>query len=451
MAFTELQTTIYTAIKPILKIYFIIACGFALGRANILTTQTCKHISTLVVLMLLPTLIFSKIVTNIGIEDIKQVGIIVLVSVVLYLMGGIITWIIYFITNVPDVWFGGCLSAGLFPNVAELPIAYISTFNSFSDEEVEKGLSYVVMFLTTYCIIQFNFGGIVLIERDFDTERRHLEEEDMTIENTKANSKTTGVSKHTDVMNTSISRTTSIQSNRSHMSNIELRNADTEDISDMISTYHRDDLIEDEVPQWRQLLRFNPLTFIRFFALNLKRPMSIALIVALLCSLIPWLRGLFVNVRQVSYPTAPDAEPPLSFIMDFCDYMANACVPLGILVLGSTLSRLSLSGTTLRFWYTPVLICIGRVVVLPIIGVLFTDRLHQIGWFDNDRILHFVCAISWGLPSATSLIYLTAACADQDGPQMKYLAVVYIVQYAVLGVSLPFLATWTVMKSLSVN
>lgn len=473
----RLGTVIYTAVKPIFKIYFIILCGFFLGKRNILTVETARNVSDIVVSLILPCLVFNKIVTNIENSDIKQIGIVVLVSIVLFGLGGLGSLIIYYTTKSPRYWKGGCVMVGLCPNISDLPIAYISTLASglvFSEKEGDMGIAYICIFTAVQVFMQFNLGSFKLIGWDFDQQRKHedLEQSPKSPENPLEDEEDTSSSRSSYDPNQNqvipledLERTNTTATNAT--SNLSLRRARSQSMHDVINEYSQASRIisgkSQPAPGEFTDLKTIPTStasskkqkpkivqFCLFFLDNFKRPLSIALVVAITISMIPWVKALFVTTDQASLPNAPDQQPPLSFIMDFTGYLANACVPLGLLILGSTLSRLSIGAMPPGFWQTPLALSILRLVILPIIGVLINTRLHKIGWYDDDKILQFVSTIVFGLPNATSLIYLTAFYTPLEGDhkQMDYLALTYIIEYPLLAISLPFVTTYTIKVSL---
>jgi auxin efflux carrier family protein len=75
-----LGEVIYTAVKPIFKIYLIIGVGYYLARKNILTVETSKNISTIAIRVLIPCLTFQKIVTNINNRLIHEIATIVIIA-----------------------------------------------------------------------------------------------------------------------------------------------------------------------------------------------------------------------------------------------------------------------------------------------------------------------------------------------------------------------------------
>lgn len=171
----QLGEIIYIAVKPIFKIYFIIAIGYTLTKKKILTVETSKNISTIAVNVLIPCLAFQKIVTNISNDDIHQIATIVIVSFFLMGLGSLLCFIFGVAAGCPGHWWGGLICCGLLPNISDLPIAYLQTMESSSIfDNIDKGVSYVMIYFTLQMLVQFNFGAFKLIEMDFHTEAKEM-------------------------------------------------------------------------------------------------------------------------------------------------------------------------------------------------------------------------------------------------------------------------------------
>lgn len=175
----DLGQVIYTAVKPIFKIYFIIAIGYWLAKRNILNVATCRDISDTIVTAILPCLVFQNVVGNLKSSDIKNLGIIFFTAFLLFGFGLLLAFIISIITRSPKRWFGGLLSVGLFPNISDLPIAYVQTLTNgggiFTSAEGDKGVAYICIFLAAQALVQFSFGLYELVEWDFREELKDEE------------------------------------------------------------------------------------------------------------------------------------------------------------------------------------------------------------------------------------------------------------------------------------
>lgn len=204
----------------------------------------------------------------------------------------------------------------------------------------------------------------------------------------------------------------------------------------------------------RTLYRWR-LGFLWGFFNNFLRPPSIALILAMTFTMIPWVRRLFYadpNKGNYGIPDAPDGRPALSFVMDITSFVGACEVPLGLATLGATIARLSLKSMPKGFWQTVVALTLGKLVILPIIAVAWTEKMKSLGWIDADNtIAIFVMIISSGVPSATSQVYLTAIYTSPDSDdheEMDCLAACLIAQYASLIFTMTILLTYTLKKVL---
>lgn len=176
-----LGLVIYAAVKPIFKIYIIIGIGFYLAKRNILTVSTCRDISDAIVTAIMPCLIFDKIVTNIVSSDIKNIGVIFFEGTLLFAVGALMALAVFYTCKSPKAWFGGLISVGLFPNISDLPIAYLQTLSEtgdlFTSYEGSKGVAYVCIFLASQVFYQFSLGLFRLIQYDFREQLNEKDEE----------------------------------------------------------------------------------------------------------------------------------------------------------------------------------------------------------------------------------------------------------------------------------
>ncbi|ODQ79397.1 hypothetical protein BABINDRAFT_161802 [Babjeviella inositovora NRRL Y-12698] len=479
MSSTEvtLGSVIYTAVKPMFKIYLIMGAGFFLAKKQILTVETSKNISDIVMTLILPCLIFNKVITSITTSSIKIIGIIFLLGTVLFAMGGLLSYAVAKITRSPKRWIGGLLAVGFFPNISDLPIVYVQALNNgviFSQEEVDRGVAYICIFFAVQIFYQFNLGGYRLVEYDFRDQIKQRDEE-----NKQESSRLISNEK-----NVNLSPTVSAESEAASHTSSEGYSENFQPPSEV----HHDIYVENGYPVPQSIqeslnlgrvtsdhtpydvqsmakplssktikswLRLRKFAFLRQIFENFLKPTSMSLIISIVISMIPWVRALFIqnSISLVTLPAAPDGNPPLSFIMDFTDYV-GACIPFGLIILGATISRLSVRSIPKGFMWTAVSLSLVRLVILPVFGVLISERLYTIGWFSNDsKMLRFISIIAWGLPNSTSLVYVTAfyTCLDsEDHLQMDCLAVMLLVQYPMMAITLPTLVSFIIKHLLKI-
>ncbi|GMM35312.1 putative ATPase [Saccharomycopsis crataegensis] len=565
----DIGSVIYTAVKPIFKIYLIIGSGFLLARMNILTVEVTRNLSDMIVTFILPCLTFNKIVGSISISDLKSIGVICLSAAILYSLGAFCSLLTILATPVPKKWRGGCFAGGIFPNISDLPIAYIQTLDTgliFTSAQGNKGVAYVCIFLATFLFCQFNIGGFRLIEYDFihgdgDAEKNnHANDDSETSRTPSMAARSTqnlnyrekedadneiGLTNNDDIsVVTSLSssaadnsdveeavneqyvptvnvtdvnqqeRVASLNDDKSlgrasthnhglirmasaltklttnssgftrdynqslsHVQSraLELRTLPSQNVRHVIDEYSRANN-QPVINRMSTLTRIattqlgassrqdiktagssSPfvekynLHFLVFILQNFLRPCSVVLMISLAVALIPWLKALFtVTPRVPNMPNAPDELPPLSFIMDYTAYVGQASVPLGLLMLGTTLFRLDLSGLNPKFLISAACLVVLKLCVVPIVGVSWASKLRELGWL-NDSMIFFVICITFSLPSATTQFYFTASYTDpdaEDTTQMDCLSVYLLMEYCLLAVSLPFVVTYVIMKQL---
>jgi predicted permease len=188
-----------------------------------------------------------------------------------------------------------------------------------------------------------------------------------------------------------------------------------------------------------------------YFIKDLRRPQSLALIVSMTVTMVPPLRRLFyieptAPQDQYGIPEAPDGLPVLDFVIDFTSFIGNACVPLGLSMLGATIARLEVKQLPKGFWKSILLMSVLKLVVLPIIALAWVIKLQQIGWLSRkDDMAVFVMIVTSAVPTATSQLYITAMYTPpgDEHVEMDCLAAYLICQYSMLLFSMTVLVTYT--------
>ncbi|KAG0683463.1 hypothetical protein C6P40_000087 [Pichia californica] len=171
MAGAPLGEIIYSAVKPMIRMYMIIGTGFFLTRKGLFGVTTARACSDMVLMLFMPALVFDKVVSYISISDIKTIGVICFSAFIMYCINSCIALLIVKFTPIPRSpehrWVGGALLAGIMQNVSDLPIAFIQAVSIFSVDQQNKGTAYVIIWLAMYVLAQFNCGLFQLVEWDF--------------------------------------------------------------------------------------------------------------------------------------------------------------------------------------------------------------------------------------------------------------------------------------------
>lgn len=219
------------------------------------------------------------------------------------------------------------------------------------------------------------------------------------------------------------------------------------------------------------------------------RPQSATLIVSLIVTMIPTLRALFYNggtgvlantIKGPSnIPNAPDGQPVLSFIMDLTTFVGASQVPFGMMLLGAGLSRLRFGALPKSFYGVILYLALFKLAVMPIITIIWTTYMRNIGWIDTSApgtpkempMTGLMFILTSGSPIATLQVLFTSMFSkpiieiveekDENGnvistkevyqhEELDYLAVCLIVQYGLLFLSMSILITYTLKNVLHV-
>ncbi|KAL5534864.1 hypothetical protein ACEPAG_1329 [Sanghuangporus baumii] len=193
------------------------------------------------------------------------------------------------------------------------------------------------------------------------------------------------------------------------------------------------------------------LAHARSILLSMLTPQAIAIFVALLIALVPILKSLFTPVDtdgdgRNMVPNAPDGQPPLAFVLDTATFIGAASVPMGLISLGSALARLQVPHSPAQWRSLPLgaisALAIGKMVLMPIIGVLLTQGLTSAGVIDeSDKVLRFVCIFLSCIPTATTQVFLTQVYSGTG--EATTLSAFLVPQYALMFITMTILTAFT--------
>ena len=129
---------------------------------------------------------------------------------------------------------------------------------------------------------------------------------------------------------------------------------------------------------------------------HLLKPCTIVIVLSFVISLVDPLKALFIPPSSTFQPrfrpVAPDGQPPLAFIFDTATFIGGACIPLGLICVGSALASLSLRSGGPFPKGAIASLALGKMVVIPIIGIAITRGFVHVGFVHgDDKVLQFVC------------------------------------------------------------
>ncbi|KAG0206188.1 Protein M3 [Mortierella sp. GBA30] len=164
-------------------------------------------------------------------------------------------------------------------------------------------------------------------------------------------------------------------------------------------------------------------------------PPTIGLIIGLIVALTP-LRKLFV-LTDDPLPSLDDL-PPLSFILEVTLMLGGCCVPLGLTVLGASLSRLK-PGRMRPLIPALTMITIAKMVISPLVGILLVQLVlvNRFGWVNaQNHMLRFTLTLMSGSPTSILCFVLAQVWDRRTKNAGSEMAALIAVQYAVATVSL---------------
>lgn len=234
-----------------------------------------------------------------------------------------------------------------------------------------------------------------------------------------------------------------VETQRNHVIDTELH-PNNQSILPTTSVTTVDTALSESLPPPRKNRRIRVLRGSRVLKSFLTPP-SISIFISFPIALIPRLKALFVEVPGTYIHPGPDGQPPLAFIMDTCNFIGAASVPLGLICLGSALAQLNVSLN--RWKHLPVgaitWLAIGKLLLMPVLGVLICQGLVKVGVIaEEDKLLRFVCIFFSCLPTATTQVFLTQVYSGTGSAE--HLSAFLIPQYFLMFISMTALTAYTI-------
>ncbi|AAW46043.1 hypothetical protein CNBJ0750 [Cryptococcus deneoformans B-3501A] len=158
-------------------------------------------------------------------------------------------------------------------------------------------------------------------------------------------------------------------------------------------------------PSWSQRL----LKLAREFVM----PLTVAIIMGIICSVIPPIKALFVTVDGWSgtrIPYAPDGNPPLSFITDTATFLGGMTIPAGLILLGASFGRLKMPKKWSDMPIGAIIAMMAfKMIIIPVFGVFVVQAFRDdTGLYPkDDKMRTFVSILLAGTPAAVNQLVIT--------------------------------------------
>ncbi|KAG2098720.1 auxin efflux carrier [Suillus discolor] len=490
---------LWISVQPLIRMFICVASGFGITRAGLLPAIASSGMGQVIINITIPSLMFSTIIPSFHSSNMAQLGPLVIIAVINMLIGMTLSWIIKQLFWVPHRFRYGILMVGGWANTSDIPISVAMSvmaaapFNGTDDGNLAVG--YIAVFMLVWSITLFPLGGYRLIIMDFDGPDLDNDrvKERLSAKHSRILSRLTAGfvylrriflfnhspvrELHTEVGQSSTGEKESPHATSTHEDSVTTcyRPPEQEEIGVSTST-------NEELPTSPSFTSIQPgpvLTdkaqkvstttthlpnslaghvavthvhwFKKFIGLTWRflqsfmTPPSLSIILSFTIAIIPSLKALFVpGVPGTHIPSAPDGQPPLAFIMKTSTFLGSASVPMGLIMLGSALARLSVP----RNQWSSLPLCaiasctIGRLVVMPVLGTLICQQFMRVGLIDpSNNVLRFVCILVSGLPSASMLVFLTQVYSGTGNAD--HIAAFLIPQYIIMFISMTAFITLT--------
>lgn len=446
MADIPFGTLLWVAARPLLRLFLCVACGYGITRAGFFPAIATRGAVQVVLNVTLPSLIFSRASSALNAENDAAFGPLIVIAIIYMAFGFALSLFIKQFFWVPYRFRYGILVAGGWASSCDITISVMTDimaslpFGGVHDQDL--AVAYVGAFCVIFYLTIFMCGR-TLIERDFIGPDRDDGEvcgpcraksrellmaflrrakgisssaagEKYDIESDAYDDQTTrkdflpqlSMSEHLQAVSSSASSTI-VQHD------MPLDRCDETQLSIDVEQHIIPASIENPAPnQPRPTMRY--LDFLS----KLASPVLFSLAISLVVSRISVLKALFIpNVSGAKIPPAPDGQPPLAFVMDTAVFLGAANSPIGLIILGSALARMSVprGGWTLLPLGAIGALAVGKQFIMPVFGVLICEGFTRIGFIDaEDKVLRFVCIFVSCLPIASTQVILTQANSDTN-------------------------------------
>ncbi|GAA6019898.1 hypothetical protein JCM10207_003330 [Rhodosporidiobolus poonsookiae] len=494
----SLNLLIWLSVKPLIRILIPVAVGFLLVRTKVLPADGTRACALLQINFALPCLLFAKIVPSFTSDNTPALGPIILCGFFYQAFPAAIGFFARAFTPTPRRFRYGLIAAYAFGNWGDVPFSMVqsvtasSPFNGNSDETL--GSAFVSIFILVNYISLFPLQGLRLCKLDYtrtisaDLERRYedgefgvaqkwvsrmirgcpmaheVEEErrrfreEQEAAQEKAEGKSAAKDSEAGAKKRKPRMVTAGTQTFDEDEEITVAGPGLDPSSALRPPPHVDFPILEPTPSdldghlspvpsahsaasapsvHHTTTQRVLLSIWSFFRPLVKSPPTMALLTALVISLVPALRALFVAPESGNsfHPTAPDGDPPLAILYQTADFVGGASVPIGLTVLGGSMAKLSIPRPVSRLPLQSIAaMAVIRLVVTAIVGFFLVNRLVSSGLVDSDAtVLRFVLTLLSCVPTATTQVAYAHIFAGQFGTESNadLVAAYLILQYVV--------------------
>ena len=101
---------VWASCRPVIKLILTISVGAILARTNVLDLKGSKMIANMMIWILYPSLLFTSVIAGIDSKELNSLGIMIIASFFILVLGCLLGFIIMKLTNPPMGFRYGCIS-----------------------------------------------------------------------------------------------------------------------------------------------------------------------------------------------------------------------------------------------------------------------------------------------------------------------------------------------------
>ncbi|KPV74756.1 uncharacterized protein RHOBADRAFT_53703 [Rhodotorula graminis WP1] len=497
----DVGTLVFLSFKPLVRVLVPAGVGFALQRAGVLPGDATRSSSVLLVNFFLPCLLFSKIVPAFTPDNVPAIGPIILVAFFYQALPFVLGFFARAITPTPRRFRWGVISSCMYGNWGDLPSAVVLSitstrpFNPSTDGDL--ALAYVAIFILVTYISYFPLQGIRILQIDYrrpvdaalelryeegefgtvrkylnrllrgmpmaheleeERERRDKREDKLDKEGRAAREDDVGGDERAVGLDSPVRprmATCATQTGREaddggispallapparHLDQYGTGFPILEPVPSDVARSHHSAAPTSPSMHPRAGVRIAHGIWVLIRPI-FQSPPCVALLSALIISLVPSLRALFVPPKDGAsfHPTAPDGDPPLAVLYDTAKFVGGASIPTGLVVLGASMGKLQVPRPIGRLPLASIVSMSAiRLVIQPIVGFYLVRALVRCGMVSADnKVLRFVMVTLSCVPTATLQVTYSILFAPPGQPNNSELVAAHLIlQYIVWAFS----------------
>ncbi|TFK52797.1 auxin efflux carrier [Heliocybe sulcata] len=490
---------IYSGCMPLVKMLFTIFFGYLLARKGLFPPAASRGASQVAMNVSLPALIFANIVPAFTPANAAAIGPLFLLAYTYQIIGFIFGYIVRELFYVPrNFWQGIVIMCGM-SNWGSLPNSIVTSITTQApfdpDTDPELGVSFVSIFILSYHLTFWVFGGARSLSWDYLPGVPQKEEAERRVSwkekpiggwiaraylGYEPSSPASTPEKPNEEKDSSLPFDAAALENGIEVEAREAHvfekhaNADP-DIqlarqTALFSTLPQRSARQPELPSFHTQPQpsYSPslpapvpapsiiasshtaapetTSVIRSLSLPLlvkifnaisviMTPVTAILAVSLPIALINPLKALFVPVMGGPSWAGPDGRPPLAFVIDTATFLGSIIIPLALILLGASFARLHILRPLSRLPLRAMLaVSLFKLFILPVLGVLIVQAMIHGGLIPQTaRAEKFVAMLLSGTPAAVNQL-IAASLYATDG-DVDTLSAFLLVQYVLMFLS----------------